>query len=496
MPKGSPRQSKAPVRVTARSAACFALLQQAKAWPDLQPLEPETAGLEPRDAALAHAIYEQGVRRWITLAFLFELALDRPWANIDKPAQAALIAGGAQVLFLSRVPAYAAIDETVGWIKSGPPRAAKAAGLVNAGLRGLTRMLGMDKGEMVKRPSWNDARDAVPLSDGSAVAFVAPVLPAEEALRRSVACGVPLTLYHDWIAKFSPGEAAGIASHMLMDAPVTLNTEFASESDIAQASDVLVPHSQPGCHVYVGEGSQIGAFLKERRSMWVQDASSTRAIRGAARVLSEKSREWHRASEGGGKHQPLSAVDGTVSDSPELMIIDLCAGQGTKTRQLLQTFPNARVVASDTDEKRMSALRDLAHSESGTRRLEVVSHENVGALVGKADLVLLDVPCSNTGVLARRPEAAARALTDQLTRLVELQREIIGKGVQLLSPTGKLLYSTCSIDARENEKQAEWMSREFGLKVEHMESVVPSGVPGDPKTAYTDGAFSVLLGRQ
>lgn len=140
----------------------------------------------------------------------------------------------------------------------------------------------------------------------------------------------------------------------------------------------------------------------------------------------------------------------------------------------------------------MSALRDLAATEP---RLEALPHAEVGAFLGKADLVLLDVPCSNAGVLARRPEAAARALTDQLTRLVELQREIIGKGIRLLSPTGKLLYSTCSIDSRENEQQAEWIKREFGLKVEHMDVVVPSGVPGEAKTLYADGAFSVLMGR-
>lgn len=466
MPKDGPRQPKASMRVTARSAACFALLKQAKAWPDLQPLEPETTGLDARDAALAHAIYEQGVRRWVTLSFLFELALDRPWVNIDKPAQAALIAGGAQVLFLSRVPAYAAIDETVGWIKSGPGKVAKASGLVNAGLRGLTRMLGMDKGEMVKRASWSDARDALPLSDGSAVQFVSAVLPPDANARRSIACGVPLTLCHDWVAKYGPEVAAGIALHTLMDPPVTLNTEFASESELAESSDSLVPHSQAGCHVYVGEGSQIGAFLKQRRNVWVQDASSTRAIRGAAKQI--------RSHDG-------------------MVIVDLCAGQGTKTKQLLRTFPTARVIASDTDEKRMSALRDLASVES---QLEAVPHADVGAYVGKADLVLLDVPCSNAGVLARRPEAAARALTDQLQRLVDLQREIIAKGVRLLSPSGKLLYSTCSIDARENEKQAEWMRQQFGFKIEHMDCVVPSGVPGQERTVYADGAFSVLLTKE
>lgn len=473
MPSEGPRQSKAGVRVTARSAACFALLKQAKAWPDLQPLEPETAGLDGRDAALAHAIYEQGVRRWISLSFLFELALDRPWANIDKPAQAALIAGGAQVLFLSRVPAYAAIDETVGWIKSGPGKVAKAAGLVNAGLRSLTRVLGMDKGEMVRRAAWSDARDAVPLSDGSAVQFVSPVLPPDENARRSIACGVPLNLYHDWIVKYGPDVAAGVALHTLMDPPVTLNTEFASEQEIASAGDVIVPHLQSGCHVYVGEGSQLGAFLKSQANMWVQDASSTRAIRRVADRMRLEAAHLKPLSEGGA-----------------ICVVDLCAGQGTKTKQLLRTFPTARVIASDTDQKRMRTLQDMVATEP---RLEAMAHSEVREFVGKADLVLLDVPCSNTGVLARRPEAAARALTDQVSRLVGLQREIIGKGVRLLSSTGKLLYSTCSIDARENEKQAEWMSRELGLTIEHMESVVPAGVPGDANTAYADGAFSVLM---
>jgi len=108
---------------------------------------------------------------------------------------------------------------------------------------------------------------------------------------------------------------------------------------------------------------------------------------------------------------------------------------------------------------------------------------------GKADLVVLDVPCTNTGVLPRRPEARYRFTRARLDSLLELQREIAAGALPLLSPHGAVLYATCSLEPAENARQAEWLRRRGGLAVAVERQRFPEGRPGDPATAYVDGGF-------
>jgi 16S rRNA (cytosine967-C5)-methyltransferase len=106
-----------------------------------------------------------------------------------------------------------------------------------------------------------------------------------------------------------------------------------------------------------------------------------------------------------------------------------------------------------------------------------------------ADLVLLDVPCSNTGVLARRPEARYRYSKEAIASVVRLQREIITVGAKLLKPGGHLLYSTCSLDERENQAQSRWIADEFDATLVKGSLTLPAG----RDTSYHDGSYSALL---
>jgi 16S rRNA (cytosine967-C5)-methyltransferase len=115
---------------------------------------------------------------------------------------------------------------------------------------------------------------------------------------------------------------------------------------------------------------------------------------------------------------------------------------------------------------------------------------------GKADLILLDVPCTNTGVLARRIEAKYRCDDDQLNRLVGIQKQIIADSIALLRsrPRGRILYSTCSLEPEENQAQVDWAARWHTFKVLAFESHAPAGIPGGHASAYSDGSFWALLG--
>jgi len=113
-------------------------------------------------------------------------------------------------------------------------------------------------------------------------------------------------------------------------------------------------------------------------------------------------------------------------------------------------------------------------------------------LDGAYDLILLDVPCSNTGVLARRPEARYRFGDRSLTSLIELQRSIIGRVLRGLSEDGAVLYATCSIEPEENRQQAEWIAREIRGQIAVDRLALPVG--GAP-TRHRDGGYAALVRR-
>ena len=135
----------------------------------------------------------------------------------------------------------------------------------------------------------------------------------------------------------------------------------------------------------------------------------------------------------------------------------------------------------------------LRQRTAGMEQIEVIELDRIDAYKGKADLVLLDVPCSNPGVIPRRSQARYRYSRNRTRKLVKLQQEIIERAIPLLGTGGRLQYVTCSLEPAENQFQAEWISRKTGMTIAKQDSRMPEGLPGDPPTTYRDGGFSALL---
>ena len=158
------------------------------------------------------------------------------------------------------------------------------------------------------------------------------------------------------------------------------------------------------------------------------------------------------------------------------------------------------LVVLDDSKECLNAMRFAAmraeHTGGEVEILSVIPPDDlVLEASGRADLVLLDVPCSNSGVFARRVEARYRAGEKQLRRLVDIQRQILADAMRLVAPDGAILYATCSIDAIENEAHAPWLDRWHQFKVGATTRTLPRGLPGGPPTAWCDGAFAMLLER-
>ncbi len=415
-----------------RSAAHDRLAAEAARYPDLG-LDPLDTGRAPeRDTALGHAIYDAAIRRWLTISFLAGLHLRQRWNDLEPGVLGALLGGGAQLLFFDRIPPHSAIDEAVEWSKRAVnPR---AGGLVNAVLRKINSTVPRSQDEaQTKRETWTNARDELPLADGRALVLSSELLPPDELRRVAVATGIPLWQIRQWADEFGPDDALHIARHTIASAPTIIYAPLGIPA-LADDLPTLEPHDSPVHRVFTGLRSELVGLLADAPQLWVQDPTASAAVMA-------------------------------LGDAPAEVVVDLCAGRGTKTRQLLAQYPEAQIIACEVNAPRLEDLRQLAQTANG--RLRVCRPEQaVEELRGRCDLVVADVPCSNSGVLARRIEARHRCSPRQVARLADQQREIVGLGVSLLAPGGRLLYSTCSLEFDENRAIAEWAGRALGLILE------------------------------
>lgn len=439
---------------TARDAATSLLVRHARRDPDLHPAEIDDTGLAPRDAALAHAIADQAVRRWGTIEYLLSRRLKRSFSAHAPEVRAALLAGAAQLLFFDRLPGYAVVNEAVGFTRERAGR--KSAGLVNAVLRRFSEIIAHDEdGRPARREHWTGRRDELPLADGGARALTEDALPEDELERLAVATGLPSALLGRLSQHRAIDEVRRCALHSIANPPVILNTAHASAP---LPEDDLEPHSIPGHHVFTGSAAALATLLRSRADLWAQDPASSAAV-------------------------PLA-----VGVNPSV-VIDACAGRGTKTRQLRAFFPDARILATDRNDDRR---HDLSLVFADDPAVSVIAPEGLLDETGAADLILLDVPCSNCGVLGRRPEARRRWSDRTVRSLADTQRQILADSIRLLAPGGAILYTTCSVDPRENEDQLAWLEHWHRLRAVRSEARWPSGGPGAPASASHDGGFAAL----
>jgi 16S rRNA (cytosine967-C5)-methyltransferase len=477
----------APRGDVARHLAFRAVIRQATRFPNMEPdafenAESEGASIsrEPMtalDAAFAHAIYDAAIRRWLTIEYLLNLRLKQPLAELEPRVRGALLAGASQILFMDRVPVHAAIDHAVEWAKVIVRPGAGA--MVNAVLRRVSEMVLSRDAAAGSIEDIVARRDAVPLFDATVLRLVGDLLPSDETSRLSVQASAPMALLTRWARSRSAADVRTSALHTLVIPPTVL----AAPGGLVH--DRVVPHEDRDHFIYQGSRGELGPFLAEHPGVWVQDAASSKAVQ-------------------------------SVSDLHPRLIIDVCAGRGTKTRQLAATFPDAVILATDVDAARRASLSALAAHPSLAMRVRVVEPraltpmlvrdvaQSISRDLDGADLILLDVPCSNTGVLSRRPEAKYRVSTDTISSLTTVQRQIIADAIPLLrgasegpsarpGTRGAILYSTCSLEPEENLHQAEWAAKWHGFRLARETATVPRGLPGDDPARCRDGSFSILL---
>ena len=147
----------------------------------------------------------------------------------------------------------------------------------------------------------------------------------------------------------------------------------------------------------------------------------------------------------------------------------LCAAPGAKVTQIAElTSDKAEIVATDINENRLKKLENNI-SRLGIESIKKVFYdpEKILKESGLFDIILLDVPCSNTAVLAKRPEVRLKIKANIITKLKETQLQLLNTASRLIKPSGKICYCTCSLQKEENTQCVEtFLSQSSGFKLE------------------------------
>jgi len=452
---------------SARQAALEALLrldrQGAFIREELHALYDKMA-LAPRDRALATQLATGAIRHRRTLRLVLSRLRGKAGraAEIQPALRAILELGAFQLLFLDRVPGYAAINEAVEAARHSTtgPRREKAAGFVNGMLRGLQRLIiGRDA---AGRPD----RDALPHPEGGVVRLRTKVLPEPTESFPAFLGGAysyPDWLVSRWLRSFGQEEAEAICRwgnrrpHLVARVNPMRHAPADLLEMLRKESPEVSPAPRPGTlDVSALDPARLEALLEEG-SLAVQDPAAMAAVEALAPAPGEN-------------------------------VLDLCASPGTKTTQIAEAMADrGRVVASDRTEDKLQAIRRAAASH-GLSSVAVCMAADAPSQAppGGFDAALVDVPCSNTGVLARRVEARWRLRPEDLEELPRLQSRLLTEAAALVRPGGRLVYSTCSLQSEENEQVVEaFLRRNPPWRLHRQELILPG--------ADHDGAFWARL---
>lgn len=389
---------------------------------------------DPRDRALAEQIVVGVIKNLLLLQHLISHYAGRSLKSVDPLVQKILAIALYQMRHLDRVPDSAAVDQAVEQTRRfGRGRASK---FVNAVLRNATR-----------QPS-------PPLPDESD-----PVRYAQIVLSH------PPGLFRRLQKLAGTEQALAICRHDNREAPTIVRAVSPLPTD---AGVTVEAHEMPGMFVVRGAKAALLAEWAHRGEAQVQDPTAARVVQRA-------------------QIQAGQAV------------LDRCCGLGTKTLQVREYAGDGGVVvAMDPNAARIEGLRRM-EAARGLGNVEVYQAGMMDDLPDQArrpfDRVIVDVPCSNSGVMARRPEARYTQNDRALVALAKLQDRILDDTADAVVPGGLLIYSTCSIWPEENQNRvAVFLSRHAGFELMEEDSVLPSGDVAD--TAYHDGGYLAVLRRQ
>ncbi len=415
------------------------------------------SGLPTVERGLATELACGVVRRQATLDAMLRTLIARPSDQVEVALWTILRLGVYQIMMLDGIPAHAAVHETVELCK----RAGRMrwSGFVNGVLRGATRLA---TDEFVSEPS----ASAVPVGNNRHRKLTKPVffepasdLPAYVASAYSM----PLWLVERWAKRFEPAELIRLcgwfnSTPSLMVRANSIRSSFDEVLNAFQSAGIVAHPLGDTDSIIVEDVSRVDQLAGYKDGWFVvQDFSASCAAR-------------------------------RLAPQPGQRVWDVCSAPGGKTCHLAALMQNhGEIMATDIRSDRLEIVdENAARLGVDIIRTQLVDEPGFRLPAGPFDAILVDVPCSNTGVLGKRPEARWRITPDGIEELKNVQANLLGRALERLAAGGRLVYSTCSIETAENEQIVRQVLKYFPqARLVEEEQFIP-GQPGD-------GAYQALI---
>lgn len=391
---------------------------------ELLPERCSRGDLSARDKRLLTELTNGIIRHRLSLDTLISAFSKIPLARIEPWIVYALRIGLYQIIYLDRIPSSAAVNTSVELVKK-LTRRADAARFTNAVLRSIERSIHT---KSAPASEITDPQKALYRRENTWCAFHTPIFPnpgEEPSSYLSMMYSHPEWLLKRWLSRYGKEDTVEIcrANNRVPRLFLRINQRKITVREFV----VLLDHKGIPSHtvdsaVMVDDVavSEIPGYAEGL--FFVQDIS---AMKAAEFLKAEKSQS----------------------------VLDLCAAPGGKTTHIAELLGNTGwIYAVDISLKRLRLIKENCR-RMGIRNISLVcgdASEGRLPFQRQFDRILIDAPCSNTGVLARRPEARWRLKEGDIEKLASLQYSILKTGASLLKPGGSLVYSTCSIEPEEN----------------------------------------------
>jgi len=419
---------------------------------------------DDRDRSLYHEIVNGVVRYHGRIEWLLD-ELSSKGVNRDVLAQAAAAVGIYQILYLDRIPHYASVDAAVEITRKRVGEAASR--WVNAILRRVTDDV----------LYW---QEVVPKSDNPRV-------------RLAMFHSFPVWMVERWGAQF----------RSVTDES---NEDEKSDPNSALEQFLIWNNRRPKVTLRVNlqkcTPKQLEAKLKKRNINYKPAVLDPTFI---DLEHSTNPADLSIVRDGYVSVQDVSQgmVAKLIDPQPDELILDLCSAPGGKTGHLAELEPECKIIATDKDAGRLDVVKKNI-ARCGYKNVTLTCYNKV--LTGKQsfDAVLVDAPCTGTGVLARRVDIRWRRKLTDLRKMAAIQRQLLRYAAERVKRGGRLIYSTCSIEPEENEMIVnDFLKEQSGFRLINAGKWIPEELADEigqlralGSEVKADGVFAARLERK
>jgi 16S rRNA (cytosine967-C5)-methyltransferase len=390
-----------------------------------------------------------GVVRWKTrLDFIIEQFCKNKFAMQDPNIRNAMRVALYQILFLSKIPHAAAVNEAVEFVKK--IRGQKAANLVNAVLRNIIRNLN-------KLPTPDHETDPVQYL--------------------SIMYSHPSWMVKRWVDRYGLYE-----TEQLLSANNERPTIVVRANTLKTTADELVKLFEE-------------RNIRNTRSKYLENFIKVGHLSGIYNLDLFEKGYFSVQDESSGLVVKL------LDPKPGETVIDLCSAPGGKTTFIGELMKNqGKIIAVDKYEHRLNLVKQSCE-RLGVENVEFIPKDALEVEVEPADKVLVDAPCSGLGVIQKKPDIKWQRELSDIRNLAKTQIELLEKASKLVKNGGVIVYSTCTIEPEENiEVVKEFLSRHPEFKIDDARNYLPSDIVNGegcmetyPHKHDMDGGFAVRL---